>query len=955
MKTTQQFKRTVLVTALATCLLAGSAFAQDAAPADQAPAKAQNLDTITVTGSRIRSVDVETAQPVFSLSREDIQKQGYVSVGEILSHITASGSPAYSKSASLTSNTYAGGSYIELRGLGFARTLVLVDGRRWGTNADGFTDLDSIPSAIIERIDVLKDGASAIYGSDAIAGVVNIITRSNYEGAEANAYYGKYGQGDGTTQQYDFTWGKKLGKLSYVFSGTYAKDSPVWARDRDFSATPLGPRHPTEGLSAFGPGGLILNGPNDDSLKLNPGGNPTNLADYHSYTSADNFDANQQMMLLNSSKRKSLFGKVNYAITDDVSFRADAAYTERTADIQIAGYPLGTSNTGVVLDKDSYYNPLGSQQGYADPTDVQFLRRGVESPRITKNTVQTYRVGAGLEGAFQAADRNFNWDFGGFFNKNKGDVFGTGNYNLLNLAQGLGPSFMDTDGTVKCGRPGAIVAGCTPVNILSGAGGINQPMHDYIGVNTNGTYGTLTSGFSANITGDVVQLPAGMMQFAAGVEYRRESGYNRPDSFSQTGNSTDLASDSSSGSYNTKEAYAELNIPVLADLPGAKLLSFDLASRYSKYSTFGSTTNNKFGLQWKPIDDLLVRGSISEGFRSPTINDLYGGQSQTFDSYTDPCDANFGAVASGNANAIAKCAAAGLPANFHQTDAAGKPVDAADSQSTTPFLSGSNDKLKPETSLSKTLGLVYSPSFIDGFNVSLDWYNIRIKNEISSISSNDVLDDCYLRNIASACASFSRDASGQVVNLTHTLTNRGQLETEGYDFNATYRLPKFSIGEFRVSVDTNYVSKYNENPGGDSPVIYDAGQYATWRVRSNANLDWNYGNWGATWGVRYYSGLKEDCSFDLTGGPECNLPDYVTPGVGVTPKRQVGAITFNDLSVRWMAPWNGTFSVGANNVFNRKGPIFYTASSNTSGNSSFVYNPSYDNGRFFYVRYNQKF
>ena len=126
-------------------------------------------------------------------------------------------------------------------------------------------------------------------------------------------------------------------------------------------------------------------------------------------------------------------------------------------------------------------------------------------------------------------------------------------------------------------------------------------------------------------------------------------------------------------------------------------------------------------------------------------------------------------------------------------------------------------------------------------------------------------------------------------------------------------------------------------------------------MRSNANLDWTYGNFGATWGIRYFSGLKEDCVFDFTGGSECNLPNYVTPGVGVTPKRQVGAIAFNDLSLRWTAPWNGTFSVGANNVFNRKGPFFYTASSNVIGNSGFVYNPSYDYGRFFYLRYNQKF
>jgi iron complex outermembrane receptor protein len=949
-------QKTLLASAIAAALMLHT-FSAGAQDATQAPAadqsKAKSLDTVTVTGSRIRSVDVETAQPVFTMSRQEIQKQGYVSVGDILSHVTAAGSTGYTRSASLTSNTYAGSATVALRGLGAARTLVLVDGRRWGTNTDGFTDLDSIPSSIIERIEVLKDGASAIYGSDAIAGVINIITRTDIQGGEANVYYGQYGKGDGTSQQYDFTWGNKLGKLSYVFSGTYAKEDPVWARDRDFSRYPNGPRHPTDGLSSYGPGGAILNSPTGQ-IKLNNGADPTNLANYHPFTNADYYNSDDQMMLVNGNKRKSLFGKATYALTDNVNLHADATFNERNANIQVAGYPIGSGNTGVLLDKDSYYNPLGSQQGYATPQNVKYLRRGVEDPRTTKNTLKTYRVGAGLDGVFQLGERNFNWDVNGFVNKNKGDVFATGNYNLLNLSKALGPSFKDTDGVVKCGRPGAVIAGCTPVNILSGWGGLTPDMLNYVGANTNGTYGSQTSGFAANIGGDVVQLPAGTVQFAAGAEYRRESGYNRPDMLVQNGSTTVPSVPATSGKYTTKEAYAELNIPVLADLPGAKLVSVDLASRYSKYSTFGSTTNSKFGLQWKPIDDLMVRGSISEGFRSPTINDLFGGLRQTFDSYADPCDSRYGAVASGNANAIAACRAAGLGPNFVQTDAAGNPVKSAIAQSTTPFLSGSNDKLKPETSLSKTLGVVYSPSYVDGLNLSLDWYNIRIKNEISSVTASDVLDDCYLRNVQASCGQFKRDANGQVVGLSHTLTNRGHLETEGYDFNLAYRLPKFSFGQFKLNLDANYVSKYDETLGS-GVVKHDAGMYSTWRIRSNTSLDWSYGDFGATWAVRYYSNLKEDCVYDKAGGAECNLPNYVAAGVGITPKRQVGGIAFNDLSVRWTAPWNGTFSVGANNIFDRKSPIFYTASGNSVGNSNFVGNPSYDIGRFWYVRYNQKF
>jgi iron complex outermembrane recepter protein len=951
-------QKTLIASAVtaALALFAGGVSAQDVNDSGNAePKSAKHLEAVTVTGTRIRSADVETAQPIYTIDRQEIQRQGYVNVGDILSHISAVGAPSYSKSAVLTSNTYAGGSYVELRGLGFARTLVLVDGRRWGTNTDGFTDLDTIPSSIIERVEVLKDGASAIYGSDAIAGVINIITRSNFDGVEFNAYAGQYaGYNDNTTQQYDITVGHRIGKFSYIANATYAKEDPIWAKDRDFSRYPRGPYFPNSGLSAYGPGGLITN--NDgDLFKLNPGGDSRNFADYHPYNaSVDNYNADQQMMLMPGSERKSLFGKARYEITDNVGAFMDASLMQRIATIQIAGYPLGTGTTGIPLDADSYYNPLGSQQGYGDPQDVSFLRRMVEIPRLTKNTNNTYRFGTGLEGAFEVGSRNFNWDVSGYVNKNKGEIYGTGNYNLLNLENALGPSFMDSDGLVKCGTPGSVINGCVPVNVLANPGGITPEMLNYIGVLTNATYGTLSTGFAANLAGDIVELPAGTMQFATGVEHRRESGYSHPDPFSATGNSTDLASDPFSGKYAVDEAYAELKVPLLANLPGVNQLSVDLASRFSHYSTFGNTTNSKFGIEWKPIGDLLVRGSIGQGFRSPTISDLYGGQEQTFDVYSDPCDVVTGAVATGNANAIANCRAAGVGANFRQTDASGNAVGGPN-QSTTPFISGSNPNLKPETSLSKTMGLVYSPSWTNGLNVSLDWYNIRINNLISAVSPDDVLDDCYLRNIQAACTQFKRDpVTHQVVDLVHTLTNRGKLETEGFDLGISYRLPT-AFGRFAFSTDANYVTKYYIDQGGDSPIDYENGVYSNWRMRNTSSLDWSYGNFGATWTVRYYSGLKESCVGYILGTPACNLPDHYSPGLGTDPMRKVGAIAFNDLQARWTAPWKGTISLGVNNIFDRKGPLFYTASSNSIGNSGFVYNPSYDYGRFVYLRYNQKF
>ena len=250
-------KSTLLRDAMRRALFAGAvvAFAtplhaQDAASGDT-DARA-SLDTITVTGSRIpRAVEAETAQPITVVTREDIQRSGVQSVADLLQGLTMIGSPAISRSDALASGEAVGGSFVDIRNLGAERTLVLVNGQRLGVTTSGLADVSQIPTSAVERIEVLKDGASAIYGSDAIAGVVNIITRRNVEGGEANVYFGQYDQGDGTKQQYDLTFGQ-LGDSGWMTASLqYAKEDPVWARDRPFSASGNGPLHPFDGRSGI--------------------------------------------------------------------------------------------------------------------------------------------------------------------------------------------------------------------------------------------------------------------------------------------------------------------------------------------------------------------------------------------------------------------------------------------------------------------------------------------------------------------------------------------------------------------------------------------------------------------------------------------------------------------------------------------------------------------------------
>ncbi len=915
---------------------------------------ATTLDRIEVTGSRIRQASLETAQPVISLSRADIQKQGFTSVADIVQNISTAGSPAISRADALASGEEVGGQYVDLRNLGPERTLVLIDGKRMGISSGGYSDLASIPTSVVERIEVLTDGASAIYGSDAIAGVINIITRKNFDGAEAGAYIGQYGQGDGQKEVYNFLLGSTGERGSVTLGIEYSKEEPVYAKDREFTAYPMGPFHPvpaggaSNGWSATSEKGTLIDGTN--RYTLNPGGDPTNINDYHVNGPADYSNPNQQMLLQTGIERRSIFANGSYDITDTLRFKSDVLYTHRETLQQIAGYPYQSAATGTMLSGDSYFNPLGR--------DVDFARRTWEMPRQTKSELTTYRFTGGFEGSFDIADKPWDWDVGYVYNQNNGVKTSTGNLFIPNAGAALGPSFMDTDGIVKCGAAGAVIEGCTPWNPLlpygqAGQGSLADPaLQAFMFLPGHDTSKTTTTIYSANLAGVLATLPAGDLSMAAGYEHRREQARYEPDAMSQTGLSTDLAGGVTAGGYSLDEIYLEFNVPILADVPFAKELSIDVAGRYSDYSTFGDTINSKFGLKWKPIDDLLVRGTYATGFRAPTVEDLYGGTGQTFDSFTDPCDSTFGAAVY-NPSVAAACAADGVPANFRQQASGGVNATGPGSQSNYAFESGSYDQLQPETSKTYTFGAVYSPSWVEGLDISLDWWKIRIDNVIAAESVTSILNQCYVLGIASACDRFERGTAGarsrnQVTEVTRTLINGGYQETSGYDFGVAYRLPETSFGQFKVDWKSTYVDylEYKRDTEATTPIEQFTGWGANFRVRSNLNLDWNLGDFGATWTARYYSGMKEACAYD----DECNLPDFASPYTQIQPTRSVGSNTFHDVQFRYNTPWNATVAVGANNVFDHEGPVMYS-----KPNSDFTYYGGFDIGRFYYLKYSQRF
>ncbi|MDH1662294.1 MULTISPECIES: TonB-dependent receptor domain-containing protein [Stenotrophomonas] len=930
--------------------------------------EATNLDRIEVTGSRIRQVDTETAQPVLSISRASIEKSGFKTVADVLQNISAAGSPAISRSEPLSSGEAVGGFYIDLRNLGAERTLVLVDGKRLGASVSGLQDVSQIPSAIVERIDVLKDGASSIYGSDAIAGVINIITRKNFQGLEANAYVGQYGEGDGQKTSYDFVAGFTGDRGSITIGAEYAEEKEVWAKDRWFSRYPRTTFHPAQNWSPVSQWGTIIDPDTDDWLVLNRGGDYRDVNQYHDQDFAgitgDTSNSNTQMHLLTPTKRRSVFANVQYDLTDNIRFVSDLLYTRRESQAQVAGYPLQSASyerLGAKWDADSYYNPFGKDMG--------FMRRGWEVPRLSTNKLTTFRFTGALQGSFQFNDKYFDWEAGYIYQNSENQQSQTGNYNVLAVNAATGPSFFNpATGRVECGTAAGLVdgsnpiygpgaGGCLPWNPAipygrTGDGGLtgNPDLQQFLFPTTKNTGEVTTKTYYANIAGSLFTLPAGDLGFALGYEYREDKGSYNPDALSQTGYSTDLAAGPTGGGYDVNEVYLELNVPILADLPGAKELSFNAATRYSKYSTFGDTTNNKFGLKWKPIDQLLVRATYAEGFRAPTIDNLYGGSSQTFAYFTDPCDTSFGST--DQPGVAARCAAAIGPtaSTFRQLRQGYVPASGPDEQTPDPFNAVSNPNLTPEKSKSKTVGLVWSPTFAQGLNMSLDWWNIKITNTIVTDSPDDQLNDCYVLGIAERCNSFTRDPNRHnVINLTYAPRNAGYQETEGFDFDVAYRFETDSWGTFSANLQNSYVTKnvLKTTNAQQVPVSILNGFGSNFRLRSNLVLGWERGDWGVTWGTRYFSSVKERCYYS----DECSLPDFGSPDpVRDQPMNKRGSTMFHDVQVSWNAPWNATIAVGARNVFDHYGPQMYSAP-----NSQFSYYGGYDIGRFMYMQYKQKF
>ncbi|HET9484464.1 MAG TPA: TonB-dependent receptor, partial [Xanthomonadales bacterium] len=513
-------------------------------------------------------------------------------------------------------------------------------------------------------------------------------------------------------------------------------------------------------------------------------------------------------------------------------------------------------------------------------------------------------------------------------------------------------------GVPTCGTAAAPIAGCVPINIFGGPDGFTQAMADYASFTEQSTIYKKNYNYTANVTGDLFDLPAGPLSFAAGYEYRREFGFDLPDALTQSGASTGNIRQGTRGGFSLDEFYAEFNIPVLKDLPLAQTFEIALAARYSDYSNFGDTTNPKVGFRWKPIDDLLLRGNWSEGFRAPTISELFFGQSDSFPTVNDPCSASQNPTGDVATRCFGGFGGVGpVTQGYQQANAQIR------------ITQGGNPNLTPENAETRTLGLVYSPSWLEGLDVYLDWYNIEVENAVGIRSGNFIINDCYNNANLNSCALVTRGPGGVVLDIQATVQNLpGGTEVEGYDLTVNYRFDT-EFGKFNINWDSAYVSylgslgqpSFGElQPDGTLAFGNQVGVYfdrnPNWRLKSNIRTTWQLGDWGATLGARYLSDLDEQCSNVRNAALNSGSPQLVNlcttvPGTHQFPvaEHTIDDTWYFDAQVTWDTPWNGRVAGGLRNLTDEDPPFAYSAFANT-------FDPQYDvPGRFWYVSYTQRF
>jgi iron complex outermembrane recepter protein len=936
-----------------------------AAPAVGKRGGKQFGEEIVVTGSRIRRKDLTTPAPVAVLSKEQIQSSGKVSLGEFLQSLPEQGN-AYNTSVN---NSGSGATRVDLRGLGNPqRTLVLLNGRRMISSGTGSVtgngvDLNTIPIAAVERIEVLKDGASTVYGSDAIGGVVNVITRKSFDGLEANAYEGISTHKDGNTVDLNATLGTTSDKGSFMFSGGFFDQQSVMAGDRTWSATQTDydwNGNVTQIGSSRVPNGRILS-PNLPGLPpassytydgTLPGcskdafGKPT-TACFRPFRSGslppggDLYNFQPSNYDVTPNRRVNLFSTGELKLSESVPVKAffESSFTHRESAYQLAPEPLiiGAGGLEVTISKDNYYNPFGQDF-------TQYTKRTVEfGPRHQSQTADTFRVVGGLNGQLPFG---WSWDAALIYGRTDWTNINSGNIWKSRLQNAVGPTHFDATGKIACGTAAAPIANCTPLNLFGGAGSADPNAVKYLGITTVSSVTNELTSVQLNSAGELpfTLLADRPLALAVGYEFRFEQGSDTPDAITAGGEDSNGTRAATGGQFHTNEVYAELSIPIINHVPWVENLEATASARIFHYNTFGTDWTYKFGGRYTPIPDVTFRGTYSTAYRAPSIADLYTGAFDNFPTASDPCSKT-----TPGSQLDKNCVAQGVPSGGSgQTDTQLRVTN------------GGNSHLKPETAKTYTAGVVIEPSMVKNLSFTVDYYHIDITNLINTLGAPFILNQCYpsagQAPNQQLCNLIARDNDHFITRITDLNTNVGGLKTAGFDFAGRYSVPTESYGRFGFGVDATVLQFYDVIQP-DGTVIhgrgnFDVGQlyggiqgvYPT--VKGIGSVVWGLGPFGAGGTWHYIGNIKQCAASDgtSTGGVCYNNPLHM--------ERDVGAYSTFDLFASYaFKSTAGTtnVAVGVNNLFDAAPRTIYGALEPNSDPTAYDFM-----GRFVYIRLGQR-
>ncbi len=949
------------------------------------PALAQEVEELVVTGSRIARQDLTSVSPVATVGEAEMKAQGVVNTENLLATL-----PQAAPGVTGTVNNGNGGvSTVNLRGLGSIRTLVLVDGKRQiPTTSTGTVDINLIPPAMIERIEVMTGGASAVYGSDAISGVVNFILKRDFEGFEFRGGFSSTDEGDAKIYDASATAGVSFDRGNVMLSLGYNKREPFFQGDSPQDKLLVSLGEPTGGAA---PGTLIFSGSgSQEDGRVNPfvsgrfvtlpgvANNAANSAlflasgDVRLYRGApDTYNFAPVNYEQTPQERYSVTAIGRYDLTDTIEATLKGNFVNSRITTQLAPTPIGSRTFRFTLDNNPFLTPaakaalnsLGSTTAYTIPsssswtagtfTDVDsdgdgifdtvtgvFNRRLTEvGPRISNFNFYGFQMQAGLNGAVEAI--NGSWELGFQYGNTHGSNSLLGDTSLARIQQAL---LLNPAGT-GCLDPSG---GCVPLNFY-GLGEISPAAAAFIGTRINSTQDfeeIIAQAFLSGDTENFFSLPAGPIGFAIGAEYRSDEFAFRPSQDLAVGNLTGFnASPPVAGYIDVYELYGETRIPLLKDLPFVQDLSLELAGRLSDYSSQDKLTKTyKIAGDWQVIEDLRLRASYNRAVRAPSVGELFSPVSNGFPTATDPCSQQ-GAP---NAATRQACINSGVAANL---------VGVIQANQQTQTLTGGNPDLEPEVADTYTAGIVWTPSYVPGLSVTVDYFNIKIDDYIASFggSTANVLNVCYKNTTVNGnptspyCQAVRRLANGSIDFVSLQLQNVAKQTTEGVDVQVTYQFDLVDVGlpdwgslairslytntwdltftPDEISAPLKCADKFGPNCNGGGTGI-------TPRHKVNTSLVWKYKNYGVNLVWNHLDDVIDD-----------------NPNTAFTVEK-IGAKNYINLSADWEATENVSFTAGVRNLTQESYPILGgNASPSNSG-----YPNTYDVlGRVFFANFTLRY